>query len=165
MSRLALADPVAAGKHPQDAVAVHDDSFMSRGISNSDLVATGGGALLVNTASAHEADAIHERFTRACGEPVQAIVLTQSHPDHMRLDDVQWIHDETVAGMNAGSDLFTLQRELQLPPELALEEALHLTDIVLGAVPDHRGARTVALAAHELPLERSGKRTSAKHDG
>ena len=35
-------------------------------------------------------------------------------------------------------------------------EALHFTDIVLADDPDHRGALTASLAAHEMLLERSG---------
>jgi len=38
-------------------------------------------------------------------------------------DAVQYIHDETVAGMNAGKDVFTLMREIRLPAELDLPES------------------------------------------
>ncbi len=38
-------------------------------------------------------------------------------------DAVQYIHDETVAGMNDGKDVYTLMREIRLPPELALPES------------------------------------------
>jgi alkyl sulfatase BDS1-like metallo-beta-lactamase superfamily hydrolase len=34
-------------------------------------------------------------------------------------DATQYIHDETVRGMNAGKDLWTLMDEIELPPELA----------------------------------------------
>ncbi len=37
-------------------------------------------------------------------------------------DAVAYVHDATVAGMNAGKDLFTLMREVKLPPELAVSE-------------------------------------------
>ncbi|MFP6640233.1 MAG: alkyl sulfatase dimerization domain-containing protein, partial [Myxococcota bacterium] len=37
-------------------------------------------------------------------------------------DAVQYVHDETVAGMNEGKSLDQLMREIQLPPELALSE-------------------------------------------
>lgn len=37
-------------------------------------------------------------------------------------DAVQYVHDQTVAGMNAGKSLPELMREIQLPPELALSE-------------------------------------------
>jgi len=37
-------------------------------------------------------------------------------------DAVLWVHDQTVAGMNAGKDLFSLMREIRLPAELALDE-------------------------------------------
>lgn len=35
-------------------------------------------------------------------------------------DAVQYVHDETVAGMNAGKSVYELMREIQLPPELDL---------------------------------------------
>lgn len=38
------------------------------------------------------------------------------------IDAVQWVHDRTVEGMNAGKDLRTLMREVVPPPELALTE-------------------------------------------
>lgn len=38
------------------------------------------------------------------------------------IDSVQWVHDQTIAGMNDGRDLPTLMREIQPPPELALTE-------------------------------------------
>lgn len=38
------------------------------------------------------------------------------------IDAVQWVHDRTVEGMNAGLDLRTLMREVVPPPELALTE-------------------------------------------
>ncbi len=37
-------------------------------------------------------------------------------------DAIQYVHDATVAGMNAGKDVHTLMREITLPPELALPE-------------------------------------------
>jgi alkyl sulfatase BDS1-like metallo-beta-lactamase superfamily hydrolase len=393
MSGPALADLVSAGARQQDAVAINDHIFMSRGVSNCYLVGTGSGALLVNSGLPHEAKDHRDRFSRACDERVQVIVFTQSHGDHvggwttfngpgvdtivqrnfadvrgywnrlapfygrrtaklwgsvaatrapgaragsapvlppdpvptvtfddtysftvngMRVellavpggettdslvvwlpdervafsgnmlgpmylhvpnlytvrgdklrsalryvesvdrlralepevlitghgdpirgakrihadltklrDAVQWVHDQTVAGMNAGTDLFTLMREIKPPPELTVgeghgkvmwnvraiweeyagwfryesttelyavppravwkdlvelaggpdalaaraashvaarrpEEALHLTDVVLHAAPEHREARKTALAAHALLLERGG---------
>lgn len=41
------------------------------------------------------------------------------HDELTRLRDaVAFIHDQTVAGMNAGKDVYTLMREVTLPPEL-----------------------------------------------
>jgi len=129
---------------------------------------------------------------------------------------VQWVHDRTVDGMNAGSDVHTLMREIRVPdhldvgegygktawnvraiwenyagwfhhrsttelygvPPLAIAadvvaaagadalaaaaashlaggrpvEALHLTDVILAAAPNHLGARDVAIGAHEVLL-------------
>jgi alkyl sulfatase BDS1-like metallo-beta-lactamase superfamily hydrolase len=37
-------------------------------------------------------------------------------------DAIQYVHDATVAGMNAGKDVYTLMREVKLPPQLDLGE-------------------------------------------
>lgn len=38
------------------------------------------------------------------------------------IDSVQWVHDRTVEGMEAGVPLSTLMREIRTPPELTLTE-------------------------------------------
>lgn len=38
------------------------------------------------------------------------------------IDAVQWLHDRTIEGMNAGVNLRRLMREIRLPPELTLTE-------------------------------------------
>ncbi len=38
-------------------------------------------------------------------------------------DAIQYVHDETVKGMNAGKDVFTLMREVKLPKELDVGES------------------------------------------
>lgn len=37
-------------------------------------------------------------------------------------DAIQYVHDETVRGMNEGKDVYTLMREITLPAELAMSE-------------------------------------------
>jgi hypothetical protein len=37
-------------------------------------------------------------------------------------DAIQFVHDATVNGMNAGKDVFTLMREVKLPPDLDIGE-------------------------------------------
>lgn len=37
-------------------------------------------------------------------------------------DAIQYVHDRTVAGMNAGKDVYSLMREVKLPPELYVGE-------------------------------------------
>jgi alkyl sulfatase BDS1-like metallo-beta-lactamase superfamily hydrolase len=37
-------------------------------------------------------------------------------------DAIQFVHDETVKGMNAGKDIWTLMNEIKLPPELNVGE-------------------------------------------
>ena len=43
-------------------------------------------------------------------------------------DAIRYVHDATVAGMNEGKDVWTLMREIELPPELAVSQ-------VYGRVP------------------------------
>lgn len=38
------------------------------------------------------------------------------------IESVQWVHDQTIKGMNEGKDLRTLMREVTTPPELSLTE-------------------------------------------
>ncbi len=38
------------------------------------------------------------------------------------IDAVQWVHDKTIEGMNAGIELRTLMRDIRTPPELTLTE-------------------------------------------
>jgi len=37
-------------------------------------------------------------------------------------DAIQYVHDETVKGMNAGKDVYTLMQEIKLPPKYGLTE-------------------------------------------
>jgi alkyl sulfatase BDS1-like metallo-beta-lactamase superfamily hydrolase len=47
----------------------------------------------------------------------------QIHAEITRVADaVQWAHDRTIEGMNAGTDLRTLMRETRMPADLALTE-------------------------------------------
>jgi alkyl sulfatase BDS1-like metallo-beta-lactamase superfamily hydrolase len=43
-------------------------------------------------------------------------------------DAIQYVHDATVKGMNEGKDVFTLMREVKLPPELNVGEAYGKVD-------------------------------------
>lgn len=38
-------------------------------------------------------------------------------------DAIQYVHDETVKGMNSGKDVYTLMREIRLPANLEMEES------------------------------------------
>ncbi|MFL6275885.1 MAG: MBL fold metallo-hydrolase [Blastocatellia bacterium] len=56
------------------------------------------------------------------GQPIVGGQEVARRLKHMR-DAILYVHDETVKGMNAGKDVFTLMREIKLPPELALGES------------------------------------------
>jgi len=69
----------------QEARRVSDDILLSAGTSNSYLVTTPGGDVVVNTGTPYQGARHRERYETLLGRPldVRAIVLTQSHPDHM----------------------------------------------------------------------------------
>ncbi len=49
--------------------------------------------------------------------PIRGAELVRAELTRVR-DAVGYVHDETVKGMNEGKDVFTLMREIQLPPDL-----------------------------------------------
>jgi glyoxylase-like metal-dependent hydrolase (beta-lactamase superfamily II) len=56
---------------------------MSRGISNSYLVTTSDGDVLINTGMHFEAAEIRRRFAAVSSNPIRVIVFTQGHSDHV----------------------------------------------------------------------------------
>ena len=55
------------------------------------------------------------------GEPVAGKARVRRELTRYR-DALAWVHDATVAGMNAGKDVHTLMREIVLPDELAMPQ-------------------------------------------
>ena len=74
---------VKEGEGVQDAVPLGDGIFMSKGISNSYLVTTADGDVLVNSGMYNEAEEIKRRFGEVSSNPVRVIVFTQGHADHV----------------------------------------------------------------------------------
>lgn len=54
-------------------------------------------------------------------DPISGAERVRQDMQKMR-DATQFIHDQTVAGMNRGDSLWQLMRDVQLPPELALSQ-------------------------------------------
>jgi len=55
------------------------------------------------------------------GRPVMGASLISKTLTRYR-DAIQYVHDAVVSGMNAGKDVFTLMREIKLPPGLEVGE-------------------------------------------
>jgi alkyl sulfatase BDS1-like metallo-beta-lactamase superfamily hydrolase len=70
-------------ERPAERIA--DDVLMSPGTSNSYLVETRAGDVVINTGTPYQGQRHRERYEALLGRPLQVrvIVLTQSHPDHM----------------------------------------------------------------------------------
>jgi alkyl sulfatase BDS1-like metallo-beta-lactamase superfamily hydrolase len=71
------------GDAPQDAVPVSDRVFMGRSVSNSYLVTTPDGDIVINTGLPHQGQELRERFARVSSNPVRYVIFTQSHADHI----------------------------------------------------------------------------------
>jgi len=54
-------------------------------------------------------------------DPIEGADVIEAELRRLR-DATEWVHDRVVEGMNAGSDVHTLMRDVQLPPELAVGE-------------------------------------------
>lgn len=55
------------------------------------------------------------------GEPIRGWDKINERLTRQR-NAIQYVHDETVRGMNAGKDVYTLMQEIKLPPDLQVPE-------------------------------------------
>jgi alkyl sulfatase BDS1-like metallo-beta-lactamase superfamily hydrolase len=74
---------INAGAGAQDAVALGDDIYLSRDVSNLYRVLTSEGDVLVNTGISFSAAENHRRLSAVSSKPIRKIILTQSHEDHI----------------------------------------------------------------------------------
>jgi len=74
---------INAGQGRQDAVALGDDIFMSRCVSNLYRVLTSEGDVLINTGISFNAEENHRRMSAVSSKPIKKIIFTQSHEDHI----------------------------------------------------------------------------------
>ncbi len=65
------------------ATAINDFTYMSEGCSNSYMLVTSAGRVIINTGMGFEAP-VHKRvFDQACDGPTTHIITTQGHVDHL----------------------------------------------------------------------------------
>jgi glyoxylase-like metal-dependent hydrolase (beta-lactamase superfamily II) len=77
-----LAKLVNAGANQREAIAITDFIFMSQDVSNSYLVTTGDGDVLVNAGTTGGGPRHKSIFDKVRTGPLRRIILTQSHEDH-----------------------------------------------------------------------------------
>ncbi|MAG31456.1 MAG: MBL fold metallo-hydrolase [Deltaproteobacteria bacterium] len=70
--------------------------------------------------------------------PIEGRALIRDELERVR-DATLYVHDETVKGMNAGKDLFTLKQEVQLPPHLDVGEGYGQVNWNVQAIWEHYG--------------------------
>lgn len=81
-ARSGVDDLVTAGEREQGAIPVCDFICMTRDISNSYLVTTADGNLLINAGASFAAPRKLAAYATFSAAPIRATVITQSHPDH-----------------------------------------------------------------------------------
>jgi alkyl sulfatase BDS1-like metallo-beta-lactamase superfamily hydrolase len=74
---------INAGQGRQGAVALGDDIFMSRCVSNLYRVLTSEGDVLINTGISFNAEENRRRMSAVSSKPIKKIIFTQSHEDHI----------------------------------------------------------------------------------
>src|SRR5260370_17147265 len=74
---------INAGAGTQDSVALGDDIYLSRDVSNLYRVLTPEGDVLVNTGISFSAAENHRRLSAISTKPIRKIILTQSHQNHI----------------------------------------------------------------------------------
>ncbi|MBT4159669.1 MAG: MBL fold metallo-hydrolase [Gammaproteobacteria bacterium] len=93
------------------------------------------------------------------GDPIRGADLLQEKLVHLR-DAVQFIHDYTIDGMNAGKDVYTLMRDIQLPDGLELGQGHgKIAWAVRGIFTYYNGwyDRTNLADMYHLPLRAMGR--------
>jgi len=74
-----------------------------------------------------------ERLLVGHHDPIEGRALIRSELDRLR-GAVDHVHRETVRGMNAGKDVHTLMREIELPPELEVGQGYGKVDWSVRAI-------------------------------
>ena len=74
---------INAGAGQQDAVALGNDIYLSRDVSNLYRVLTPDGDVLINTGISYNAAENVRRLSAVSKQPIKKIILTQSHEDHI----------------------------------------------------------------------------------
>lgn len=95
------------------AERIGDRILMSRGTSNSYLVTTDDGDVVINAGMSYQGKRHRERYETLLGRPLQVrkLVFTQSHPDHMG----GWeAFDDPGAERVAQANFFTIRAERNL---------------------------------------------------
>jgi glyoxylase-like metal-dependent hydrolase (beta-lactamase superfamily II) len=75
-------DLITAGEREPGAIAVNDFICMTRDISNSYLVLTAEGNVLINAGASYAAPRKQAAYGTFSSAPIRAAIVTQNHPDH-----------------------------------------------------------------------------------
>jgi glyoxylase-like metal-dependent hydrolase (beta-lactamase superfamily II) len=128
------------------AERINDNIFFSRSTSNSYLVTTDAGDVIINAGMPYQGTRHRERYEQLLGRPlnVKKIVFTQSHPDHMG----GW-----AAFADAGVEVIAQQRFFEIREErnlLANYFAPRGARILSGLLPNPEHVRAWHQGVQEL---------------
>jgi alkyl sulfatase BDS1-like metallo-beta-lactamase superfamily hydrolase len=134
-----------------DAVDLGDGIWMREGLSNSYLLQTDDGRIVVNTGMGFEAPSHRSAFDAVDPAPTRAIILTQGHPDHVGGVDVfREPHTEVIAHRDFGR----YQGEFELLEQFrSRNSAFAFIDAILAAMAhaDRGGERGLPAQSRPRP--------------
>ena len=93
-------------------------------------------ALTVARAVEHVRDLEPEHLLVGHHQPISGAKLIREELDRLH-GAIHFVHDATVEGMNAGRDVHTLMREIQLPPELEVGQGYGTVPWSVRAIWEH----------------------------
>lgn len=125
-----------------EARAVADGIYLSEGLSNSYLIVTDAGRIIVNTGMGFEAPVHKNKFDAIDDGPVRFILLTQGHVDHVGGVDV--LKDETTRVVAQAGNAEHQAYDGRLPTFRAARSAFAFADAIgesIRYVAKHMGGR------------------------
>ncbi len=93
-------------------------------------------ALTVAAAADRVLELAPEQLLVGHHDPVSGAALIREELTRLR-DAIHYVHDATVEGMNAGKDVHTLMREIELPPALEVGEGYGKVSWSVRAIWEH----------------------------
>lgn len=125
-----------------DARAVADGIHLSEGLSNSYLIVTPAGRIVINTGMGFEAPVHKMKFDAIDDGPIRYILLTQGHVDHV--GGVDFLRDETTEVVAQSGNAEHQAYDARLPTFRAARSAFAFADAIgesIRYVAKHMGGR------------------------
>jgi alkyl sulfatase BDS1-like metallo-beta-lactamase superfamily hydrolase len=134
---------------PGAAERINDFIHLSQGLSNSFLVSTGEGRIVVNTGMGFEAAIHKQKYDAVDGSPTRYIILTQGHVDHVGgVDHFRESDTDIVAQANNREQQAD---DARIAGFRAMRSHFAFADAI-DAIARHAGSQATPRAAQSIPV-------------